>query len=267
VGRRKVDSHLQILTERWNGRQWQIVPNIPARAGTVYPTGLNDVTSIAVNDVWAIGVQVFGNTGNNFIEHWDGRLWHITPYPHSVSGKFDGIAAASSQDVWVVGGQDVGGGRFELIGHWDGRQWLTVPNPSIVGTELLAVAPVAHDDVWAVGANGDSAGAPYQPVIEHWDGTGWRVVQGVYVPPDPSTYGALNGIAAVSAHDVWAVGSLVERWDGARWRAVAVPKGDGLTAVAIAGAGDLWAVGTRAATVQGKAGSVPLVEHFHGPGC
>jgi hypothetical protein len=64
----------------------------------------------------------------------------------------------------------------------------------------------------------------------------------------------LNGVAAVSAHSVWAVGSaatgkpLIENWDGRAWRQVpsASPRGATeslLNAVAATGSSTAWAVG------------------------
>jgi erythromycin esterase-like protein len=64
----------------------------------------------------------------------------------------------------------------------------------------------------------------------------------------------LNGVAAVSAHSVWAVGSaatgkpLIEHWDGRDWRQVpsASPRGAQeslLNAVAATGSSTAWAVG------------------------
>jgi len=84
----------------------------------------------------------------------------------------------------------------------------------------------------------------------------WRVVRS----PNPSTTAGLNGVAALSARNVWAVGSyhntgpgptqltLVERWNGARWNVVASPNPgtteDSLLATAsVPGSQELWAVG------------------------
>ncbi len=68
------------------------------------------------------------------------------------------------------------------------------------------------------------------------------------------SFNGLNGVAAVSAHSVWAVGSaatgkpLIEHWDGRDWRQVpsASPRGATeslLNSVAAAGASNAWAVG------------------------
>jgi hypothetical protein len=102
--------------------------------------------------------------------------------------------------------------------------------------------------VWAVGVTGLGT------LVEHWDGARWSVV----ASRTPSSVAAdLAGVAAVSATDIWAVGSyvdatthvqrtLVEHWDGTQWAAVTtpnVPPGDNrLNAVAAIPAGQ-WAVG------------------------
>jgi hypothetical protein len=79
----------------------------------------------------------------------------------------------------------------------------------------------------------------------------WSVVQS----PDPGTFVDLDGIAAVGANDVWAVGHtitasrstpLVEHWDGASWTVVPSPDaGTGLAlyGVAAVSSNDVWAVG------------------------
>ena len=65
--------------------------------------------------------------------------------------------------------------------------------------------------------------------------------------------GQLNGVASVSAHDVWAVGqtlapgTLAEHWGGTAWSVVPtpnpVPGSDRLSAVAAVSTSDVWAVG------------------------
>jgi len=61
-----------------------------------------------------------------------------------------------------------------------------------------------------------------------WDGTRWR-----YLPSPPLTgLGTdLTGMAVISAHDIWLVGStgmakyhaLAEHWDGSKWMIVPTP--------------------------------------------
>src|SRR5207253_1359432 len=81
-------------------------------------------------------------------------------------------------------------------------------------------------------------------LVEHWNGSQWSVV------PSPNGAGnnALNGVAAVSANDVWAVGSisnqtLIEHWDGTQWNIVPNPGNGILYAASALSANDVWAVG------------------------
>jgi hypothetical protein len=90
------------------------------------------------------------------------------------------------------------------------------------------VAGTSASNAWAVGHTGGTPGIPNRPMIEHWDGTAWKVV----TFPD-ATYVGLNGVAAVSARSAWAVGlvsqqngsdcqcrGIIEHWDGTAWKRV-----------------------------------------------
>src|SRR5206468_9107024 len=83
--------------------------------------------------------------------------------------------------------------------------WEVVSSPN-VGTsdnQLRGVAAVSANDVWAVGDYSNGTGHQ-QTLVEHWNGTAWSVV------PSPNVgtgHNVLNGVAAVSANDVWAVGT------------------------------------------------------------
>lgn len=90
----------------------------------------------------------------------------------------------------------------------------------------------------------------------------WTVV------PSPNPTGGaqsvLNGVAAVSANDAWAVGegqflSLTEHWDGSAWSIVPSPNLPTMTdlkGVAAVASNDVWAVGDN--------GSVGITMHWNG---
>ena len=77
----------------------------------------------------------------------------------------------------------------------------------------------------------------------------WSVVPS----PSPGSENELNGVASVSANDVWAVGdtdqqTLTLHWDGTSWSVVASPNVTGsatdtLQAAAAVSTKDVWAVG------------------------
>src|SRR4029078_7689924 len=77
------------------------------------------------------------------------------------------------------------------------------PDVSGVLTGVVAIAP---NDVWVVGYEGDPAASLNHATMMHWDCELWTVVD----PGKPIGNGAslLNGITALSADDIWAVGQL-----------------------------------------------------------
>lgn len=87
---------------------------------------------------------------------------------------------------------------------------------------------------------------------------------GVYPQPPGSDLNRLNSVRAVSAHDIWAVGSafrgveqraLVERYDGTAWTQVTAPapgSSSVLNSVRPVSANDAWAVGGYQASGRTK---------------
>ena len=156
--------------------------------------------------------------------------------------------------------------------------WDLVPgaNAGIYNNHLNAVAAVSATDVWAVGRYDVYyylQGLVPQTLVEHWDGNAWSVVSS----PNPggTTYdNHLNGVAAVSSNNVWAVGgysdgtrmrTLVEHWDGNAWNVVSSSSpgslSNDLNGVAVVSANNVWAVGYY----QNVSGDyTTLVEHWNG---
>ena len=235
------------VIEHWDGTAWQLVGHPDPPSG-----GLVAVAAISPNDAWAIG-----NSSKLLAEHWDGAAWTLFPIPLPPSYAFYlyGISAVSTDDVWMVGDYTGQGGIHPLAEHWDGARWTLVPAPdgSDFGTNgFYDVSAGATDDVWAVGYQDVTGGADFQPLVEHWDGMEWSVVQ---TPPLPGLNNQLFGVSAVSVTNAWAVGlfepsvtePLVEHWDGMAWSLESVPRHPGKanefnSASATSGT-DAWAVG------------------------
>jgi hypothetical protein len=116
---------------------------------------------------------------------------------------------------------------------------LRTPNPGATTNELNAVMAFADDDVWAVGSVAYGTGripepegpidiGKEHPLIEHWDGQSWRVVQGLTMS------GRLTAVSGSGPDDIWAAGAtsglnaprglLLLHWNGQRWREVRVPQ-------------------------------------------
>ena len=94
-----------------------------------------------------------------------------------------------------------------------------------VGGQLDGVAAAPASGVWAAGSS--TLG---NPLTVRWDGRAWKRVPapgGDHLTSPEGGY--LNGVAAVSADDAWAVGAgmfnraLIEHWDGAAWTRVPSP--------------------------------------------
>ncbi len=233
------DNPNQVI-EHYDGSAWSV-----ATGPTFQPTDqpyLNGLTATSPTDLWATGsiLTLIGCCQEAFplFEHYDGTSWTAIIDESNLDSFMFGISAVASNDVWAVGYVGAVGGTFTE--HYDGSAWRVVASPSPGNGEnaLLGVTALAPNDVWAVGffvtaANQDR---PQKTLVEHWDGTRWKVV------PSPNVGGnnsqtisnELRGVIAVSANDVWAFGdtdafgpeqitNLVMHWDGTKWSIVPTP--------------------------------------------
>jgi hypothetical protein len=249
------------LTEQWTGSKWSFVasPNEPGSDAST----LVAVAARAPNDAWAVGNYKVANQyqWDTLIEHWNGTKWSIVSSPNvpGASKNFlNAVVALSPMDVWAVGyseGGTVGATDAPLIEHFDGQSWKIVPSvypaPSPFNV-LYGIAALSPTDIWAVGyANENSQRKNGQALIEHWDGTKWRLVNS----PIAGNATLLYSVAAVSSTDIWAVGYIqtstvqflpvTEHWNGTAWTVVTPPnpgKVAQLFSVATAN-GKVWAVG------------------------
>lgn len=240
---------------------WRVVPHVL--------TEVHGVAAESATDAWAAGSAQGGSSGTAAIEHWDGEKWSLSWQSGQVGSVFTAIAAYGSSAGWVVGYRSYAGHPGEpfspLIESWDGTSWQVDKTPVLRGPAWLnGVVAVAADDVWAVGARwvpfraGWMKRPPWlvrrpgviRTLIEHWDGSSWRVVPSPNIGPATlvrtrfgkrvaASENQLLGIAAIAANDIWVVGknafprrtsygskryfdvyrvsTLVEHWDGMRW--------------------------------------------------
>jgi hypothetical protein len=162
--------------------------------------------------------------------------------------------------------------------------WRIVSSPNVgtgtYGNQLNAVTVVSANSVWAVGFSPHPSGTPQyirQTLIEHWNGSNWNVVPS----PNPvgKTWVVLNGVDAISANDIWAVGhsgdpssiplqTLTTHWDGKSWSIIPSPSpgtynGNVLNAVSAVSASDVWAVGWYQSGPTGQEGGA-LTMHWDG---
>ena len=207
--------------------------------------------------------------------------WRIVASPNAagIDNTLVQVSAGSAARAWAVGDDRANGsGNFRtLIERWNGVSWAVVPSPSIgpLDNVLAGVATQSAASAWAVGYS--SVSIPprvyHRALIEHWNGTTWRVVP---TPQAGTSDSDLWGVTALSASNAWAVGNenigffqfrpLVEHWNGAAWTLVRVPSppltgvGASLLGVAATSPRNIWAVGSYATGT----GFQPLIEHFNG---
>ncbi len=267
------------LIERWDGSAWRIVANPGAGF-------LNSVAAVSPQDVWAVGYQLSTVSSAMWIlaEHWNGTQWSVvsTPIPGQTDSEFNSVVAQSANSVWAAGYfNGLGFSPQPLIERWDGSAWRVVNSPLPEGAtagsfKAMSVVP-GSSQVWATGSV--RYGAPpqgigyFQPLIERWDGSAWRIVASPALPAG-ALAGELNGVVALSATDAWAVGdytasdhtirTLIAHWDGSSWKVVPSPNEWGsLSGVAAVGARDARAVGYHMTGAEGSA-QIGIVERWNG---
>src|SRR2546421_1267902 len=157
------------LVEHWDGTQWNIVPSPNVGSNNNF---LNSVTTVSVNDVWAVGTSTNNSHINKtLIEHWNGTQWSVVPSPNGrSSNNFLGeVSAASANDIWTVGAyNNTNNVSLTLIEHWNGSKWSIVPSPNfdLGNNYLTGLTVVSTNDVWAVGGYANS-GNINRTLIEH----------------------------------------------------------------------------------------------------
>jgi hypothetical protein len=253
------------VIEHFDGTKWSISPG-PTFQPTDEPS-LESVTAISPSDMWAAGF-ILTNGGQSLFpifEHYDGTSW--TAFETAFGdGTIFGVSADATNDVWAVGSVAE---SQTFVEHYDGNTWSVVPSPSPgAGFNILfGVVALAPNNVWAAGYFTQQVNStrPDKTLIEHWDGTSWKIVPSPNIGPH-SVYQSneLWGITAVSANDVWAFGAyfaadgsgqqstLVLHWNGTGWTIVPSPnpatgsyRVDILFGGTVIPTGDLWIVGNE----------------------
>ncbi|MBC6456757.1 hypothetical protein [Actinomadura sp. HBU206391] len=263
------------LLAHWNGVRWrEAVLPLPR------DTAMEGVAASSIRDAWAVG---YTPGGTAYTARWAGdRTWEAVPMRAREPSFPRAVDARSPRDAWIVGSSGHPHARAASW-HWNGRHWQAVPVPDLSEipgqghSELVAVSALAADDVWAVGSGGTTPphsrsiadrgdGAVPHALIAHWDGRAWTSV-----PAEPSAGGGpsasvLADVVALSADDVWAVGTawpgtdvpMAWHWNGTVWQNVAIPwKRGRLYSVAGDGRGGVWAAGESAA-------GTALLAHWNG---
>jgi len=130
--------HLRTLIKHWDGSAWTLVasPNPGSKSNF-----LRDVTSVASNDIWAVGS--YGSVGGDstLVINWNGSSWTqvASPNPGTASNLLTNVDALSSTDIWVVGSYESSSSGLDqtLAMRWNCSTWsvMYAPNPGQVRSE------------------------------------------------------------------------------------------------------------------------------------
>lgn len=188
------------------------------------------------------------------------QSWRVVPGSASGKGSLTGISALNKNIAWTVGYEyELSQGTMHPVtDYWNRKKWQRMPSPAPgENSSLHDCVMLKHDNVWAVGNFSDQHGS--QPMIQHWDGQTWHIVDS----PQVGTEGfetSLSAVDALAPDNIWAVGAyrkgdgiynLVEHWDGQQWNIVQVPAaGDAqysqsrLMGINMLAPNDIWITGS-----------------------
>lgn len=228
------DGLVSTLIMTWNGSKWS------AQTTTFPPGGLTSVSCTTATSCVAVGRDIAGAA---FIE-WDGVSWtHRPESPAGASGLSD-VSCASAMTCVAIGA--VGWQPISVLLTPTGYTVsdLEVPANTLVFPKSISCSAV--NDCVAVGyrnaSNGGIPAAPWESLVEHWDGAVWTIVPS---PSPPNSAVTLHGVHCLAPTDCIAAGdnpallagsTFIERWDGTSWviepsADVPAPTNDWLNAV------------------------------------
>jgi hypothetical protein len=255
------------ITAHWIGASWAQVA-IPSTKAD-----LADVSAFAAGDVWAVGTLSHKDASPTaLVLLWNGQSWATMPTPpvSQANVSFTTVVAIAANNVWVAGSVNFYNENLvePIVENWNGTTWSVTPLP-FPGAFIEKMAAVSATDIWVVGESVGGGTVQFLPFSAHWNGTQWSQVT---VPA--LTYGGrLAGVVALSAKNVWAVGSstlppiytnslktvsynpvqnLIEHWNGKAWSInpspnvgpIDVYQTNQLYAITALSATNLWAVGS-----------------------
>ena len=269
----------QPLVEHWNGKAWSL-----SRAPS---WGVGDdfqgLARVGSNGFVAVGWYETPIGGQRtLVETRIGGRWSTPAAPTSRTTQFpipgaqflQSVDAVSPTNVRAAGFYDAVEGPRPLVDHWNGKVWQATPAPLPRGlvqygnsdqyedAELFGITVVATDDVWAVGSYASRS------LVEHWNGRVWQMV------PSPATGTVLRSVSAISARDIWAVGTKVMgthmpfliHWNGFQWREAAEPTSANvdLYAVLARSSRDVWTAGEYQPYPGSEQPAAPWTAHWNG---
>ncbi|HST04143.1 MAG TPA: hypothetical protein VLQ48_05340 [Chloroflexia bacterium] len=291
------------LTLHYNGTTWTLV-SAPA-GGNI--GSLSAVDAVSAGDVWAVGVDYSVQHYRALTFHSTGSQWTLVSNPGndpSLSYALSDLTALPSGEIWAVGQKRDSSlnERYTFTMHWGGAGWSIVDSPSVPGRRenyFVGVAAVSATDVWAVGLNFGSI-TDQQTLIERFTNpcvpptatptptsnpsvsptrtpTPVAGCWSIYASPNwpDASSSLLTDVEALTANDVWAVGTfaeppnstksgLIEHWNGSVWSQMGLRSGGDLLLndLAAVSTNDVWAVGAFKQTASSSYHT--LIQHYDG---
>jgi hypothetical protein len=240
-----------VLAERWNGRQWSVMPAAPVPRGAAW-ISLLGVSCASDGTCIGVGNQQRGGSFT-LAESWSGTRWSVqrTPTPAFSDSALEAVSCTSSRFCLAISdGVDE---------RWNGHAWSYVdmlPMPSWADVVTVGgISCTASSWCMAVGQaswEGEDPSQQHAPwaVAWRWNGRHWSL----------QTFRDLDHLSDVScATDAACMavgGGAAERWNGTGWSRVPVPGHGGLASVSCVSPLDCTAVGTS--------GSSALAERWNG---
>lgn len=202
------------------------------------------VSCPAPGDCTAVGYSDADRTSAEapLAEQWNGSHWAIEPTPSASTGppginRFTAVSCVLASDCTAFGtGHSATVFDTPLVEHWDGASWTVQAIPVPVHSTAAGLnggTCVSDTNCTATGWNAPSRHGPAVPLIEHWDGTSWKVM---HAPLPPGTHrGQMTGgiscptaTSCIATGDYWqpssrTTGVMAERWNGTRWKAETLP--------------------------------------------
>ena len=244
------------------GRMYHYQAGVWKRQAVPAGSGFTSIWMVSAHDGWAVGSAALNEGSAGQIYHYQDGVWEQYALFGDTSTLFN-IWMISPTEGWAVGGQG-------LILHYQASAWTPVNSPTT--DDLVSVSFVSPTEGWAVGfdtilhyQNGvwSEAADPMprdelESVRMILPTVGWIVGlkgatlqytdgQWVQVSSDTSAaqFGALFGLALVSASEGWAVGdgAIFHYLDGSWQTALKLGAQVTLTSIVMLSAEEGWAVG------------------------
>ena len=212
--------------------------------------------------------------------------WSFTPNPSANAAPTANLTAVAcpTATVCLAVGLTTPSPLVQLVAErWNGTAWSLVPiatpspawTPETVINDISCVGPT---NCFVVGSSGEDT--TRTPLMEHWNGTAWSIVN----VPAPASAGSsgiyLTGVSCVGPTFCFATGNRVVspgnatpyglRWNGTTWTLTSFPKPAGavdvsIDAISCPATTTCFAVGHQSKE-SGSTSAHTLVERWNGSG-